>query len=94
MRDALSTAGVEALLPQAGHADDHSLSGIRITKLHGTKGREISAVAIPFLSEGGFPPAGALKTPVDAAHKADIIDQHRSLLRVAVTSAKRYLRVS
>ena len=94
VRDALSTAGLETVVLQAGHADDRSLSGVRITTMHRAKGLEFSAVAIPFLSEGGFPPVGALKAAVDAADKADIIDQHRSLLHVAATRAKRSLRVS
>jgi superfamily I DNA/RNA helicase len=94
VRDALKSAGIESVLLQAGHADDRSLSGVRITTMHRAKGLEFSAVAIPFLSEGGFPPAGALRAAVDAADKADIIDQHRSLLHVAATRAKRSLRVS
>lgn len=94
VRDALKTAGIESVLLQAGHADDRSLSGVRITTMHRAKGLEFSAVAIPFLSEGGFPPAGALRAAVDAADKADIINQHRSLLHVAATRAKRSLRVS
>ena len=91
VRDVLSAAAIETVLLQAGHADDRSLSGVRITTMHRAKGLVFTAVAIPYLSEGGFPPAGAA---VDAADKADIIDQHRSLLHVAATRAKRSLRVS
>jgi len=94
VRDALGAAGIDTVLLEAGHADDPSKPGVRITTMHRAKGLEFSAVAIPFLSEGGFPPAGVLKNAVDAADKADIVDQYRSLLHVAATRAKKALRIS
>ena len=94
VRDALGAAGIDTVLLEAGHADDPSKPGVRITTMHRAKGLEFSTVAIPFLSEGGFPPAGVLKNAVDAADKADIVDQYRSLLHVAATRAKKALRIS
>jgi len=94
VRNALASAGVETVLLQAGHADDRSLPGVRITTMHRAKGLEFSAVAIPFMSAGGFPPAGVLKNAVDAADKADIVDQYRSLLHDAATRARKTLRIS
>ncbi len=94
VRDALKAAGIECVQLQAGTADDRSVPGVRVTTMHRAKGLEFFGVAIPFLSESAFPPAGALKAAVDAADRADILDQHRSLLHVAATRAKRALRVS
>lgn len=94
VQGALRSAGFDTLVLQAGVADDRSVPGIRITTMHRAKGLEFYAVAIPFLSKGSFPPVGALKAAVDAADKADIILQHRSLLHVAATRAKRALRIS
>jgi superfamily I DNA/RNA helicase len=62
--------------------------------MHRAKGLEFFAVAIPFLSDGSFPSQGVLKSAVDAADRDDIIVQHRSLLHVAATRAKKALRVS
>ena len=62
--------------------------------MHRAKGLEFFAVAIPFLSDGTFPPLGALRSAVDAADREDIITQHRSLLHVAATRAKKALRIS
>lgn len=91
---ALSAAGLDTVVLQAGAADERSVPGVRITTMHRAKGLEFFAVALPFLSQATFPPAGALKTAVDAADREDIIAQHRSLLHVAATRAKRSLRVS
>lgn len=90
---ALSAAGIETVILQSG-ADDRSVPGVRITTMHRAKGLEFFAVGIPFLSDGTFPPQGALKSAVDAADRDDIITQHRSLLHVAATRAKKALRVS
>ncbi len=94
VRDALKAKGVECVQLQAGAADDRSVPGVRVTTMHRAKGLEFFGVAIPFLSESAFPPPGALKAAVDAADRADILDQHRSLLHVAATRAKRALRIS
>lgn len=90
---ALRAAGIEAVILQSG-ADNRSVQGVRITTMHRAKGLEFFAVAIPFLSEGTFPPPGALNGAVDAADHEDIMMQHRSLLHVAATRAKKALRVS
>lgn len=93
VQGALRAAGIETVILQSG-ADDRSIPGVRITTMHRAKGLEFFAVAIPFLSDGSFPSQGALKSAVDAADRDDIIAQHRSLLHVAVTRAKKALRVS
>jgi len=90
---ALRAAGIETVMLQSG-ADDRSVPGVRITTMHRAKGLEFFAVAIPFLSDTAFPPQGALRAAVDAADKEDIFMQHRSLLHVAATRAKKALRVS
>ncbi len=91
---ALRSSGLDTVVLQAGAADKRSVPGVRITTMHRAKGLEFFAVAIPFLSQTLFPPAGALKAAVDAADRDDIIAQHRSLLHVAATRAKQWLRVS
>lgn len=91
---ALSAASLDAVVLQAGAADERSVAGVRITTMHRAKGLEFFAVALPFLSQATFPPVGALKAAVDPADREDIIAQHRSLLHVAATRAKRTLRVS
>ena len=93
VEEALRVAGIETVVLQAG-PDDRSIPGVRITTMHRAKGLEFFAVAIPFLSETTFPPAGALNAAVDAADRDDIINQSRSLLHVAATRAKRALRIS
>ena len=94
VQGALRAAGIDTVALKAGTADDRSIPGVRITTMHRAKGLEFFAVAIPFLSETTYPPAGALKAAVDAADRADIINQNRSLLHVAATRAKRALRIS
>lgn len=94
VQGALRAAGIDTVVLRPGTADDRSFSGVRITTMHRAKGLEFFAVAIPFLSETMFPPAGALESAVDAADLADIINQNRSLLHVAATRAKRALRIS
>ena len=70
------------------------MPGVRITTMHRAKGLEFFAVAIPFLNESSFPPAGAIKSAVDQADLNDITGQHKSLLHVAATRAKKALYVS
>lgn len=91
--ETLRKAGIETVILQA-RADDRSVPGVRITTMHRAKGLEFFAVAIPFMSETNFPPAGAVKAAVDAADRADIITQCRSLLHVAATRGKKSLLVS
>lgn len=93
VQSALRAAGVETVVLQSG-ADDRRIPGVRITTMHRAKGLEFFAVAIPFMSDGSFPPQGALRSAVDAADREDIITQHRSLLHVAATRAQKALRVS
>ena len=62
--------------------------------MHRAKGLEFFAVAIPFLSSSAYPPSGAIKSAVDEADLEDILNQHRSLLHVAATRAKKALLVT
>ena len=94
VKAALTAAGIDMVLLQAGSADDRAVPGVRITTMHRAKGLEFFSVAIPFLSEAAFPPAGALNAAVDQADRTDIVDQYRSLLHVAATRAKNALRIS
>jgi len=93
VQGALQAAGIPSVILNSG-ADDRSRDGVRISTMHRAKGLEFFAVAIPFLAEDAFPPLGALRTAVDAADREDIIIQHRSLLHVAATRAKKALRIS
>lgn len=94
VRESLSAAGTPVVMLQAGAADDRSTAGVRVATMHRAKGLEFVAVAIPFMSEGTFPPPVAVNAAVDEADKADTINQFRSLLHVAATRAKTALRVS
>jgi superfamily I DNA/RNA helicase len=62
--------------------------------MHRSKGLEFAAVALPFLSEGSFPPKGMLQAAVDAADLREMFEREKSLLHVAATRAKKLLRVS
>jgi superfamily I DNA/RNA helicase len=93
VQGALRASGIETVVLQS-IADNRSVNGVRITTMHRAKGLEFFAVAIPFLSDGTFPPLGAVRSAVDAADREDIITQHRSLLHVAATRAKKALRIS
>lgn len=75
-------------------ADDLKIPGVRVTTMHRAKGLEFHAVAIPFLSEGTFPPKPVLASAVDSADKREIIEREKSLLHVAATRAKKSLRIS
>ena len=94
VRAELESAGIDAVVLKPSRPDDPSVEGVRIATMHRAKGLEFLAVAIPFLSEGTFPPAGALRRAVDAADRADMILLYRSLLHVAATRAKKNLRIS
>jgi superfamily I DNA/RNA helicase len=93
VREALRAAELETVVLQSG-ADDRSVPGVRITTMHRAKGLEFFAVAIPFLSDGTFPPPGVLRAAIDAPDREDMITQYRSLLHVAATRAKKSLRIS
>ena len=94
VEDALKAFEIKSLEVKTGKADDHDVSGVRITTMHRAKGLEYFAVAIPFMSKTAFPPPVALKSAVDEADHSDVVDQYRSLLHVAATRAKKELRVS
>lgn len=94
VKNALSASGLETVTLQPNKEEDRGMPGIRITTMHRAKGLEFFAVAIPFLNESSFPPAGAIKSAVDQADLNDITDQHKSLLHVAATRAKKALYVS
>jgi superfamily I DNA/RNA helicase len=94
VKESLIAGGTQAVILQAGAADDRSAEGVRVATMHRAKGLEFVAVAIPFMSDGTFPPMGALKAAVDEADREDTISQYRSLLHVAATRAKTVLRVS
>ena len=91
---ALKEAGIETVVLQSGMADDRAVQGVRVATMHRAKGLEFHAVAIPFMSEAAFPAAWALRSAIDEADRADVVDRHKSLLHVAATRAKRALRVS
>ena len=93
VQGALRAASIETVVLQSG-ADNRSVTGVRITTMHRAKGLEFFAVAIPFLSDGTFPPRGALIGAIDDAHQEDLMNQYRSLLHVAATRAKKALRIS
>lgn len=90
----LESAGEDVLVLSSNKADDRKKPGIRVTTMHRAKGLEFSAVAVPFLSDGVYPPQAALRSAVDPADEADVLNQYRSLLHVAATRAIRALYVS
>jgi superfamily I DNA/RNA helicase len=90
----LADAGLATVRLQPGHADDRKVPGIRVSTMHRAKGLEFQAVAIPFLSNTMFPSAVALRAAVDDVDRRNILQQEKSLLHVAATRAKRFLRVS
>ena len=94
IKDRMNASDIGAVTLQPNKEDDRSIPGVRIATMHRAKGLEFFAVAIPLLAESLFPPAGAIKSAVDQADLNDIIGQHKSLLHVAATRAKKALYVS
>lgn len=90
----LSKAGVESLILTSDKADDQTTSGVRLCTMHRAKGLEFKAVAIPLMSNSRFPPKWLLDRAVDEADQEDIETQLKSLLHVAATRAKGFLRIS
>ena len=90
----LSNAGVDSLILTSDKADDQTNAGIRLCTMHRAKGLEFKAVAIPFMSNPLFPPKWLLDKAVDDADQEDTEGQLKSLLHVAATRAKAFLRVS
>jgi superfamily I DNA/RNA helicase len=90
----LTGAGLEIVRLQPSQADDRTLPGVRLATMHRAKGLEFQGVGLPFLSKFAFPAAGALRAAIDEVDRRNIVQQQRSLLHVAATRAKRFLRVS
>ena len=94
IRDTLGASGLQAVALQPNKENNRNIPGVRITTMHRAKGLEFFAVAILFLNESSFPPAGAIKSAVDQTDLNDIKDQYKSLLHVVATRAKKALYVS
>ena len=94
INDHLSYAKIIAIVLTSDKADVQSIDGIRLSTMHRAKGLEFKAVAIPFMSAADFPPKAVFKSVVDDADREDKEAQMSSLLHVAATRAKAFLRVS
>lgn len=94
IQEHFSKVGVESLILTSDKADDQKSVGVRLCTMHRAKGLEFKAVAIPFMSSGQFPPKWLLDKAVDEADREDTEVQFKSLLHVAATRAKAFLRVS
>ena len=94
VQDQFSKAGIETLILTSDKADDQKSAGVRLCTMHRAKGLEFKAVAIPFMSSTKFPPKWLLDKAVDEADREDTELQFKSLLHVAATRAKAFLRVS
>ena len=94
IQEQFSKAGIESLMLTSDKADDQKSAGVRLCTMHRAKGLEFKAVAIPFMSSGKFPPKWLLDKAVDEADRQDMEIQFKSLLHVAATRAKGFLRVS
>ena len=94
IKEQFSKAGIESLKLTSDKADDQKDAGVRLCTMHRAKGLEFKAVAIPFISSVKFPPKWRLDKAIDEADKEDMKVQFKSLLHVAATRAKAFLRVS
>lgn len=94
IQEKLFEANIKSLILTSDKADDQKDSGVRLCTMHRAKGLEFKAVAIPFISKSLFPADWVLNEAVDAADLEDIEAQLKSLLHVAATRAKGFLRVS
>lgn len=94
VQDSLNASNIDAVTLKPNRGDDRSVPGVRITTMHRAKGLEFFAVALPFLGKSKFPPSGVMNSAVDPADLQDILNQHKSLLHVAATRAKKSLYVS
>ncbi len=94
VQDSLTASNIDAVTLKPNREDDRSVPGVRITTMHRAKGLEFFAVALPFLGKSKFPPSGVMNSAVDPADLQDILNQHKSLLHVAATRAKKSLYVS
>ncbi len=94
IKEQFSKAGIKSLKLTSDKADDQKDAGVRLCTMHRAKGLEFKAVAIPFISSVKFPPKWRLDKAIDEADKEDMEVQFKSLLHVAATRAKAFLRVS
>ncbi len=94
IQEQFSKAGIESLILTSDKADDQKSAGVRLCTMHRAKGLEFKAVAIPFMSSAQFPPKWLLDKAIDEADREDSEVQFKSLLHVAATRAKAFLRVS
>ncbi len=94
IQEQFSKAGVESLILTSDKADDQKSPGVRLCTMHRAKGLEFKAVAIPFMSSAQFPPKWLLDKTIDEADREDTEARFKSLLHVAATRAKVFLRVS
>jgi superfamily I DNA/RNA helicase len=94
VQDHLNQAGIESLMLTSDKADDQKNTGVRLCTMHRSKGLEFKAIAIPFMSSSKFPPKWLLDRAIDEADREDLELQYKSLLHVAATRAKAFLRVS
>ena len=94
IKEKFSEAGIESLILTSDRSDDQKSAGVRLCTMHRAKGLEFKAVAIPFMSSSQFPPKWLLDKAIDEADREDTEVQFKSLLHVAATRAKGFLRVS
>jgi len=94
IQEQFSKADIDSLILTSDKADDQKSAGVRLCTMHRAKGLEFKAVAIPFMSSGKFPPKWLLDKAIDEADREDTEVQFKSLLHVAATRAKAFLRVS
>ena len=94
IQEQFSKNGIESLILTSDKADDQKSAGVRLCTMHRAKGLEFKAVAIPFMSSAQFPPKWLLDKAIDEADREDTEVQFKSLLHVAATRAKAFLRVS
>ncbi len=94
VQDSLNASNIDAITLKPNREDDRSVPGVRITTMHRAKGLEFFAVALPFLGKSKFPPSSVMNSAVDPADLQDSLNQHKSLLHVAATRAKKSLYVS
>lgn len=94
VENTLRMSGIPSTIPNAIGRAHPEPSSVRLIPMHGAKGLEFFAVAIPFLSATSFPPDDAFTSAADTADWEGIITQYRALLHVAGARAKRILRLS
>jgi superfamily I DNA/RNA helicase len=94
IKEQFSKVGIESLILTSDKADDQKSTGVRLCTMHRAKGLEFKAVAIPFMSSSQFPPKWLLDKAIDEADREDMEVKFKSLLHVAATRAKAFLRVS